>query len=434
MTKSPISTADTADIWTSKRHGEVVARVADRVWGYLQNDSRVGPGASLLAGLTCMPGEDIDLVVDRRVLVNPSTAEFVDVLVPALLRQWAKAVVTDIESGLGAVRGAIHWPSTVRYRLEQGGVEAAGFSWRRQDRDHDLPENRLVKLVLLTLRGIADAVARDEERTADRDEERPSDIAASLRTRIDRLLQTQQLVGVSGAGSINDVMRGRARTHRNPRYRRAAAYEDWLTRVRGGDAHLRRDVLAKAFLVPLSTDTLFELFVLTKLIDALEGDDWRLRRISAVGGSRRPVFELNRGTLSAAVFYQHTPAVLATASGYVRHYGRSRLSVQLRRPDIVLVVTGGDMRWIGLVEVKNSRSRQYVADGVYKCFAYLRDFRDAIDGQSVELKAFLISWSAYSDATDLGLPVIRLSASALRHRLQVALAAVRQTVWQVPAE
>jgi len=179
-------------------------------------------------------------------------------------------------------------------------------------------------------------------------------------------------------------------------------------------------LLAATYLVPLSHDSLFELFVLTKAIQAAESEGWRTVRLRAIGAQRVPVFQLVRQGATCDFYYQHTPDALKESSEYISMFRDTGIPTTVRRPDIVVRMKRGQGTWIGLIEVKRTTSPSYISDGIYKCLGYLRDFK-VIDAQTGP-KAALVVWGGVNATFRVPSDVVVLTANGLASHLQPFLA------------
>ena len=86
----------------------------------------------------------------------------------------------------------------------------------------------------------------------------------------------------------------------------------------------------------------------------------------------------------------------------------------------------GERRWTGLIEVKLSESRQYMADGLYKVLAYLRDFAKVLDNQPPP-RAMLVTWNGlkhFEPTEDVGLVTANQMTSQMRPFVQAAYQAI----------
>jgi hypothetical protein len=201
------------------------------------------------------------------------------------------------------------------------------------------------------------------------------------------------LRGVSDVVTVDDRAWQRAEGHRNEHYRVAARFLAWLMEVQIHGGEVNRDLLASTFLLPLSEDTLFELFVLTKLLDAMGGEGWALGEVRIMAGGSVPVFGFSRGEHDRAmIYYQHTIEQLVDVSRYLAMFRHRGLPAGVRRPDILVLMKRDEREWIGLIEVKRSRSKSYIADGIYKCLGYLKDFEAVLVEAQPPPRALLVVW------------------------------------------
>jgi hypothetical protein len=145
-------------------------------------------------------------------------------------------------------------------------------------------------------------------------------------------------------------------------------------------------LLAVNWLEPVSSDDLFELYVLVLTIDVLAkelcfGDPSEYGLVSA---RRDRIAQFATDDLTIDLFFDQTPAAMlkiATAYGsIVADY--KELKGAERRPDIMLSVEKNGVKKLILIEVKKTNDDKYASDSVYKMFGYVHDF-SSLSGREV---------------------------------------------------
>jgi hypothetical protein len=409
----PTSTADA--LWRPETRLAIVEHLAHSLWSYLNGAAAPADKQSILRGLTRLPASDFDRLVDQRLSTHPRVQHFVEIVAPSILRSISKSTESGLESGWGRVRGRVDWQLTVAARRETGGY-AGRYVWRAPERLYDLPENRLFAFTLREVRRIARRAAGGITPSS-AGLGRWRDSAARVALAAETHLGHAVLKNVRDVPNPDIRCWQRTWNHRHHEYRSLAAFLTWLQVSQGRNSLASRQLIASTYLVPLSNDSVFELFVLMKVLQAAEVEGWELSEIRAIGAIPAPVFRLSRPDANCAVFYQHTPETLKEASGYLEMFRGTGIPIAVRRPDIVIGIQGTRGEWLGLVEVKRSSSKSYISDGIYKCLGYLRDFSDIVDTQKGP-KAVLVAWGGVKAVFQPNAEVSVLTANALSQGLQ----------------
>jgi hypothetical protein len=422
LAKMPNQTLKAESVWQPRV--AVVEHLATRLWSYLNSAAIPSERESILLGLTRLPPSDFARLVDQRLAARPEVEDFINRTTPSILRSIAKSTETEPQTGWGRIRGRIDWQLTTAAQRESGGF-AGRYVWRSAERVYDLPENRLFKFGLRTVRALARRAASGTKPSTEgigtwRDK------SARIALTAERDLGHIALRNVMSVPTLDVRCWQRSWNHRRADYRSAASFLSWFeaARLRGSLENWR--LLASTYLVPLSNDSVFELYVLMKAIQAAEAQEWTVVEVRAIGALSAPVFRLARPGATCDIYYQHTPAILKERSNYIAMFRDTGISTTVRRPDIVVRIDGSRGVWLGLVEVKRTSSPSYISDGIYKCLGYLRDFAE-IDAQ-LGPKAVMVVWGGIKATFQPDSEVSVLTANALSKGLQPFLSAALESV------
>jgi hypothetical protein len=408
-------TSTVESLWRPETRIAVVEHLSQSLWSYLNSAAAPTDKHSVLRGLTRLPTSDFDRLVDQRLSTHPRVQHFVQVLAPSILRSISKSTESGLESGWGRVRGRVDWQLTVAARRENGGY-AGRYVWRAPERQYDLPENRLFAFTLREVRATARRAAAGT-RPSSTGVGRWRDSAARVALSAEINLGHVVLKNVLALSTLDSRCWQRTWNHRRHEYRSLAAFLTWMQLAQERTSLASRQLMASTYLMPLSNDSVFELFVLMKVLQAAEVEGWQLSQIRAIGALKAPVFRLSRPDATCTIFYQHTPEALKEASDYLEMFRGTGIPTAVRRPDIVIGIHGATSEWLGLVEVKRSSSQSYISDGIYKCLGYLRDFADVVDAQEGP-KAVLVAWGGVKPLYRTNNEISVLTANGLARALQ----------------
>ncbi len=301
----------------------------------------------------------------------------------------------------GGYAGRLDVRATLAYRV---AGDRSYFVTRERRRSFDLPENVLVRRVAERLAESIELLRRKKV-TADR--------AWGL-----ELLEAQgqlrrALSSTALARVPSEAISGRhlhAAEHARHRcYSLAARWHRWLDRALSDDdpAQLAR-LVADGALLPLSADRRFELAVLLRLAEALEGHAhakepgrWTVEHSLLMSGRRELVALVRDDGRRVELSFD-----LAVLPGAEHQAMRARyLGVQgSARPDVTVRVSQpGQKAWFVVIEVKNSRSPDYLEQGFNEARIYRWEYREQLTGWP---KAMLVAHPAMSGEVAVGDDVV----------------------------
>jgi hypothetical protein len=171
---------------------------------------------------------------------------------------------------------------------------------------------------------------------------------------------------------------------RSPFYRILWSYaRAWRESVWTRDAAAIRDLLQKGWLLAEEDDQLYELFVLSRLIEVIHRlGPWDSFTAKPSVLMSDVILTARSGDVEISVRYDRAPRVEGAYRWLFKRY--DGLDVSMRRPDLQLIVSGIDPQpRTCLIEVKaTDPSGEYGRASVYKALGYLKDYADLWTGES----------------------------------------------------
>jgi hypothetical protein len=296
-------------------------------------------------------------------------------MLPLLSRQRETQRVVDKKP-----RGRILWGDTFVYRLSRCSPQ--DFVVQYPSRTPDTPENRLLKHYVRTIADKAKSTMGASRGTA---------LVSEILSSCEEMLSSRYLSDIEDIGEVTSLML--QRTARDRRIIYAQLYDLWTEydkAVLNRDIDVIKDLLSKGWLSPQDEDSLFELYVLISVINALEDFVEKRATLDSIKfglvrpGKTRTVAVINGASVVANVGFDESPMHIfvdfktnAERSIYkqmVDIYGDLRGA--MRRPDVTVGINyGGNPEVRLIVEIKNTPPRSsYASESVYKAIGYLKDF------------------------------------------------------------
>jgi len=344
---------------------------------------------------------DYELLVRLHFILLPAVIDFVDQLPDRLRHIKTESAHTQLDAH-GEIRGRINWPATLAQRSQTAPGDRSRFVIDERTRTYDIPENLVLKRVLLLIADTLDAHAEWQRYGWFSDRWGPHGDTVRMLDRIMRQNVHVRRIRSPTRREPTPRMVAAAASSRQPIYRDAATllrtYQDALA----GDPAVVRQLLRLTMITPDDDDRLFELYVAFQLIrgvdrvtDATPAVRGRLAHQQALArialdattavevyhdsaaGERglaflADVFEKDRDALS------RTELVLKTArSVEAAYYDEHPQTIRTGRPDVIILKLIQESRTDYLItEVKFSASRDRVRQGIRELLEYLTFMRD----------------------------------------------------------
>jgi hypothetical protein len=312
-------------------------------------------------------------------LLSKQTQRFMGATLDALKRSARFAIHREQELLHGRIQGRINWGKTASQRLS-GKIPPGSFVGSVSRKDNDSAENRALKQFLEDCRGDVERAA-----AAVGSGELKDGLSELRRTVMEALAEPHiRAARPRPEGYLPDlqaVLRNRSEDYR------------FLGRmILDREALLRRNrleeiarLLSVGWIQPLLDEDLFELYSLLSTIELFEiHGSFKMERLGLLVTGRNEVAVLRRdeGT-TLRVYFDQGPNTFGMSSSAVSEYVRTSqyypglTDVSIRRPDLTIqsVKPDGATR-VCFVELKESLDKRYIADSLYKCLAYLRDFAE----------------------------------------------------------
>jgi len=394
------------DCWTEDDHQRVLEEVKNYFATYVQQAAQTRRFEGLVANLTGLAQEDQEELAKIHMLLSREAAEFKNALA-GIIANISHSTQLEATVQRSMIRGRIDWNLTLKQRLSTGHNPSI-FVCKPPYRLYDLPENQLVKYLVEAIRVIKNTTSMHsiEEKPVDAQHiQRWTDIISDLVFNTTQYLRHAYLREVSSPNKVSHTMLLRACKHRNKAYEKAArAYEALrkLVLEKNPEALLR--AIQERVLTPMDWDTLFELYVLFRLIELLESAYGEPARMHLVSSKTDIVAQLAKGGKTIRIRYQNNPL---TTSRYKSIFEAYDIEVARRRPDLMIEVDNGEKTRYLLIEVKRTSDRGYIADSAYKVLGYLNDFHVYFP-EDQRPQGFLVVWRGIAKKPGFGDEVLEI--------------------------
>lgn len=223
-----------------------------------------------------------DALVDLHVTIHPEVASFVQNLRPKL-RGVKTETRREKHRSRDEIEGRIDWPETRRRRNHEAPGDQTLFVTDRRTEAYDIPENlvlkKLLSIVHRSLRQLEDVDFEWVQKSWASGEGEADEIR-EFRSMYRRNVHLNRIPTPTGSRPTERSIR-RAASARQPMYRDAARLLEWRNQLQKGRQRAIRALFDSTIVEP-AQHRLFELFVLFRVLDALEGHFEERSRIGPV--------------------------------------------------------------------------------------------------------------------------------------------------------
>lgn len=350
---------------------------------------------------------EYEMLVRLHFILDPDVVSFVEALADRLrsIKTQTKRVATESRSGLD---GRINWNETIKRRHSRNPNDGSLFVCENRSENYDIDENvvlkRLLALIYSTIEECEEYLGRDYEWVTESWKE-SENLVETMRDVFERNVHVTR-IREPAAYEPTPRMVQRATESRSEIYREASRLFSRYQRTLDGDGAAIRTLLDRTAITPDDDETLFELYVLFRYVEAVEAlsdEQFRLRTIESGSQEVAKLVDDNaeiviyhdssapdRGLSFLSDVPDKEPGELSRTEFVERearlvrdgYFVDRSFRATTGRPDvIVLEVTSGTNTEYLVTEVKYSSRPETVHRGIRETLEYLAFLRD--DGDLV---------------------------------------------------
>lgn len=345
--------------------------------------------------------DDFESLVRLHFILRPEVVRFVEEL-PNRIRNVKTQTRNVSATRRGRVDGRIDWSATIRERYSRAPGDTSLFVCQNRTESYDIDENvvlkRLLSLVYNTLRDCKTHLKREYGWVTDRWREN-LELVDVLTDVVERNVHVTRIRDPEEYEPTERMLR-RAGESRDEIYREAAGLLREYEEAASGDRDAIRTLLNETAITPDDDETLLELFVLFRYIQAIEelqSEEFRLRTIESgsqevarmegedaefvlyhdQSGLDRDVTFVTEEKDAPSADLGRAEMVKRTAKEVEAHYFRKdESSPRTNRPDVIVleVRTDDQLKYL-ITEVKNSTRQETIRQGIEETLEYLSFLR-----------------------------------------------------------
>jgi hypothetical protein len=362
---------------------------------------------------------DYDSLIRLHFILRPEVVDFVESL-PSHLRSLKTQTENVSTTTRGSVDGRIDWQSTVQKRYSRNPGDTALFVCENRSENYDIDENivlkRLLAVIYTTLGECREYLQREYDWVTDRWQSNlelvdPMERIFERNVHVTRIRDPHEY-------EPTDRMLRRASESRNPVYRTAERLLRQYESALAGDTQAIRQLLEQTTITPDDDETLLELYVLFRYIEAVEAFTDDQFTLDTIESGSQEVARLHDGDREIVVYHDSSAPdrdlsfisdvfdkddeVLSRTERIQRearrvadqYFVEEKFRNVTGRPDvIVLEIETENAREYVITEVKHSARAETIQQGIRETLEYLAFLRDDDELVHDESEAFGSGWN-----------------------------------------
>lgn len=364
--------------------------------------------SDLLDGISSVLGFENDLSIDS--LKDLSIVHFLIKCSKIEIHEKLKFILANIDRNTninqvetrGFVQGSVDWNATYKRRMVSGYNDASLFICNPSLKIYDIPPNHLIRFII---EFIHTAIPMALKASPGKSKGWTIELE-QLFNEIKQLRLHPRLREISIPDHLQFKTIQLTKKHRNPVYREIATLgELYYNLFHLHDKEALYSVINEQLIIPKANDKVFEFLILFEVINTFEYFRNRFggeRKITLIRAEEKTVFSyiFNKNSTSKIhvdIYYQHVPTEFK-GSQYVKILKTYSVEhSKTRQPDIIIVAKHSDKTNFrnqvsgSIIEVKYSKSRIYLGEGIHDVLSYLYDFSHILNQNP---KSMLAIWES----------------------------------------
>lgn len=388
------------DCWNDEEHQKIVEYASTNLWRFIQHNATFYSKEQAFIDVTGLTRRNLAKLCDIYFLLADETEIFVTETAPAILNRLSKNSLTETSTLRGRVKGKVLWSKTMTTRYISGG-DPSLFVCQQRSSIFDLPENRVLLFVLKQILRISENILGTDSLEYYEFEHglkngKWINIVKKLAYQCANLLRNPYIREISEIHDLSEKNIQETEKARGAHYTQLALTARILNKSQKRQVDFLYEKLSNRMLQPLNRDVLYEVAVLFKIMNHVRKNGWVEKKVNLIGGGSKIISRFVKDKTTLNIYYQSLPEVFVKKSKYKDLMDYYQIDVGYRRPDIILEwISENGQKTYCIVEVKRSKNREYLIDGLYKLLGYIKDFENAYI-HTFDSKGILVGWETNS--------------------------------------
>jgi len=371
------------DIWSQETYERIIIEIQDYLQLYLFKDSTINSELAVTR-LFDLDEENILILKKLHFIISKEVEDFVKIL-PYLVRNLSHSTNKEEIETHGNIIGQIDWNQTLKQRMKTGLKDKSLFVCNTNKKLYDLPENQLLKYLLNKINKFIKDINISFNENIKENITNYQDYISNIHIITSKTIKNVHLKEVELPRYITTkTINKTIKSHNNLYESVVKVYDLYEKLFILNDESELLNLLNKQVLTPNNMDTLYEVYILFKIIEKIDNNSIQMALLKS---GKDYTFHSEFEDKEVNIYYQHLPEVFQSNNlKKLRPYYNLKLTN--KRPDIIVEYVKKGKKTYKIIEIKRTQNPNYIRDSIYKVFGYLKDYEKV----KLEQPNILVVW------------------------------------------
>lgn len=357
------------DIWPEETYDRIINEIQEYLQLYLFKDASID--SELFINQLFNLDEDNLLTMKKlHFLISSEVKGFIKIL-PFLVRNLSHSTNKEEIETHGNIIGQINWNQTFKNRMKTGLKDKSLFVCNTNKKLYDLPENQLLKYMLTKINKFIKDINISYDENYKEEVINYQEYLNNIHIITHKIVKNVHLKNVELPRHITTkIITKTIKSHNNLYEELINVYRLYEKLFITNDESILLELLNKQVLKPNNKDTLYEVYILFKIIEKINQENIQLKLLKA--GNDYIIYS-DFTDKQINIYYQHLPEAFKN-NNIKKLQPYYNLELYNKRPDIIIEYIKNNKKTYKIIEIKRTEDPGYIRDSIYKVFAYLKDY------------------------------------------------------------
>ena len=357
------------DIWPEETIERVICEIQEYLQLYLFKDASIDTEL-FVNQLFNLDEENILTLKKLHFLISSEVKSFIRIL-PFLVRNLSHSTNKEEIETHGNIIGQINWNQTFKNRMKTGLKDKSIFVCNTNKKLYDLPENQLLKYMLNKINKFIKDINITYDELYKEEVINYNDYLNNIHIITHKAAKNPNLKNVLLPKHITTkTITKTIKSHNNLYEDLVNIYKLYEKLFITNDETILSELLNKQVLKPNNNDTLYEVYILFKIIEKIDKENIQLKLLKA---GNDYVIHSKFNDKEINIYYQHLPEAFKN-NNIQKLQPYYNIELYNKRPDIIIEYIKNNKKTYKIIEIKRTEDSGYIRDSIYKVFGYLKDY------------------------------------------------------------
>ena len=357
------------DIWPEETIERVICEIQEYLQLYLFKDASIDTEL-FVNQLFNLDEENILTLKKLHFLISSEVKSFIKIL-PFLVRNLSHSTNKEEIETHGNIIGQINWNQTFKNRMKTGLKDKSIFVCNTNKKLYDLPENQLLKYMLNKINKFIKDINITYDELYKEEVINYNEYLNNIHIITHKATKNPNLKNVILPKHITTkTITKTIKSHNNLYEDLVNIYKLYEKLFITNDETILSELLNKQVLKPNNNDTLYEVYILFKIIEKIDKENIQLKLLKA---GNDYVIHSKFNDKEINIYYQHLPEAFKN-NNIQKLQPYYNIELYNKRPDIIIEYIKNNKKTYKIIEIKRTEDSGYIRDSIYKVFGYLKDY------------------------------------------------------------